>query len=256
MDKRVLIIISMALAISICASVVLAAEAVRDRENIGDIDPTKPVIFNLREEFYKLKGDDWKNFFILRTDVIKLGGVRNFLLRFDFPFVSAKLGRDTNHGLGDIYGQALLVPYGSEQFFFAIGSGLTAPSATDDSLGGGKWQISPLAIPGWWFQKPKTLLFIKIQNFASFAGQNDRADIHYMTVNPFLAMRINENWWVGADTETKVNWEQNNQRSYKSGIFILKMWTRRFGTWVKPEIPWGSHREGDWTVKASLFWNY
>jgi len=36
----------------------------------------------------------------------------------------------------------------------------------------------------------------------------------------------------------------------------MRMWTNSFGTWIKPEIPWGSNREGDWTVKTSFFWNY
>jgi hypothetical protein len=254
--RGIMIIIAIALAISVAVPGAVAGEA-EDREaSLGDVDPTKPVIFNVREEFYKLKGDDWRNALILRTDVIKLGGLRNFLLRFDVPFVSADLGQGTDHGLGDIYGQALLIPYGTEKFFFAIGSGLTAPSATENSLGAGKWQVAPLAIPGWWFKDPKGLFFVKIQDFVSFAGQSDRADIHYMTAQPFLVVKLSDKWWAGADTEAKVNWERDNQWSYKSGVIILRMLTKSFGTWVKPEIPWGPNREGDWNLKASFFWNY
>jgi hypothetical protein len=69
-------------------------------------------------------------------------------------------------------------------------------------------------------------------------------------------MMLNDRWWAGMDTEAKVNWERDNQRSYKSGVFLLRMRTKSFGTWVKPEIPWGSNREGDWAVKASFFLNY
>jgi len=126
--RGILIIIAIALAMSMGVPGALAAEAEPDEENLGDVDPTKPVVFNVREEFSKLQGDNWRNALILRTDVIKLGGLRNFLLRFDVPFVSSDLGRGTDHGLGDLYGQALLIPYGSESFFFAVGSGLTAPS--------------------------------------------------------------------------------------------------------------------------------
>jgi hypothetical protein len=178
----------------------------------------------------------------------------NLLLRFDVPFVSSDLGRGTDHGLGDLYGQALLIPYGTERFFFAVGSGLTAPSATENTLGSGKWQVAPGH--GWWFKDPKALFFIKTRDYISLAGQSDRADVHYMTVQPFLAVKLSERWWVGADTEVKINWERDNQESYKSGVILLRMWTKSFGTWVKPEIPWGPNREGDWNLKASFFWNY
>ena len=86
----------------------------------------RPIIFNVREEFSKLKGDDWRNVFILRTDVIKLGGLQNFLLGFDVFFVSPDLERGTGHGLDDLYGHVLLIPYAEERFFFTVGSGLTA----------------------------------------------------------------------------------------------------------------------------------
>ena len=190
---------------------------------------------------------------ILRTDVIKLGGLRNFLLRFDVPLVSSDLGRGTGHGLGDICGQALLIPYGSEHFLFAVGPGLTAPSATENSPDGGTCQVPPLAIPGWWFKKPKTLFFVKVQDSISFAGQSDRADMHAMTVQSFIVTKLSDRWWVGADTEAKVNGERDNERSCKSGVILLSMWSKSFGTWVKPEIPWGANREGDWNLKASFF---
>jgi hypothetical protein len=254
--KFILISIVILLSMPMVSPGAIATEAKNEEDNIGDVDPTKPIIFNVRDEFYKLNGDDWRNVLILRTDIIKLGGLRNLLLRFDVPFVSSDLGQGTDHGLGDIYGQALLIPYGSEKFFFMVGSGLTAPSATENSLGTGKWQVAPLAIPVWKFKDPKALIFIKTQDYISFAGQSDRADVHYMTVQPFAAVKLSDKWWAGADSEVKVNWERDNQKSYKSGVILLRMWTKSFGTWVKPEIPWGPNREGDWNLKASFFWNY
>jgi hypothetical protein len=254
--KGVLIIITIALAISVAVPWAVAAEAGHEEETPGDVDPTKPIVFNVREEFYNLKDDNWRNALILRTDIIKLGGLRNLLLRFDVPFMSTEVGQVRENGLGDLYGQLLLIPYTKDGFFFAVGSGLTAPSATENSLGAGKWQVAPLAIPGLRFKDPRGLLFFKIQDYVSFAGQDDRADIHYMTVQPALVMKLHDKWWAGADSEVKVNWEQDNHRSYKSGVYILRMWTKSFGTWVKPEIPWGPNREGDWTLKTSFFWNY
>ena len=38
------------------ASGAVADEPVHDEENLGDVDPTKPIVFNVREEFSKLQG--------------------------------------------------------------------------------------------------------------------------------------------------------------------------------------------------------
>jgi hypothetical protein len=192
----------------------------------------------------------------LRTDVVQLGGLRNFVARFDIPFVAADSGRRKEEGLGDLYGQFLLTPYRKDNFYLAVGSGLTLPTASHDMLGGGKWQVVPTVAPIWRFQDPKALFVVKIQDFISFAGQDDRANIHYMTVTPVLAMPIAEQWWVAVDTEAKVNWEKDNTWSFKSGLIILRMWSKSFGISLKPEIPWGANREGDWNLKTSFFWNY
>ena len=83
--RGVLIIIAIVIAMSMAVPWAIAAEAGHDEETLGDVDPTKPVVFNVREEFSKLQGDNWRNAFILRTDVIKLGGLRNFLCALMSP---------------------------------------------------------------------------------------------------------------------------------------------------------------------------
>jgi hypothetical protein len=254
--KTILIGIAIGLAILIAVSGAATAETEDQEESVGDLDPTRPVFFNVREEFYKLNGDAWSNALILRTDIVKLGGLRNFIARFDMPVIAADLGNGRDSGLGDLYGQLLLVPYQKDNFSLGIGSGLTIPTASHDTLGGGKWIVSPVVVPTWRFQDRRVLSFVKVQDYISFAGQEDRADIHYLTVTPLLAMKLSERWWVGADTEAKVNWARDNQRSYKSGVVLLRMWAKGFGTWIKPEIPWGPNREGDFTIKCSFFWNY
>ena len=230
-----------------------ANETEGQEESIGDLDPTRPVFFNVREEFYNLEGDAWRNALILRTDVVKLGGLRNFLLRFDVPLMAVDLGMGTDYGLGDLYGQLLLVPYRRDNFF-----SLSGPASQPPPLRKTPWEVENGRYLRWPFpfggsRTREAFFFVKVQDYISFAGKEDRADIHYMTVTPFLAMKIGERWWVGADTEAKFNWEQDNLRSYKSGVIILRRWTKGFGTWIKPEIPWGPNREGDFTIKCFVF---
>jgi len=59
--RGILIIIAIALAMSMAVPGALAAEAEPDEEILGDVDPTKPVVFNVREEFSKLQGDNGRN---------------------------------------------------------------------------------------------------------------------------------------------------------------------------------------------------
>jgi hypothetical protein len=72
-------------------------------------------------------------------------------------------------GLGDTYAQVLLLPYFSRTFAFFAGTGLKVPTATDQSLGTGKWIIAPAAGPVW-FLPTRGLFLVKVQNLTSFAG--------------------------------------------------------------------------------------
>ena len=94
---------------------------------------------------------------------------------------------------------------------------------------------------------------MKLQDWLSFAGDADRPDAHYLGITPVAAYRLTERWFALADSEAKVDWQQNQHTSCKSGILIGYMFSRRIGAWVKGEIPWGQYREGDWILKASVF---
>ena len=82
-----------------------------------DSDPTRPVVWSLREEYYNLPGQAWNNAFLFRVDRAVLKerprpfGRNGILTRLDIPFVVAKRADGTSAGLGDIYAQTLLLPY-------------------------------------------------------------------------------------------------------------------------------------------------
>jgi hypothetical protein len=107
----------------------------------ADSDPTRPVVWSLREEYYNLPQQAWNNAFLFRVDRAFLSnhpnvvGKRGILTRLDAPFVVAVRPDGTIAGLGDIYAQALLVPYLTRQFALAGGSGISFPTATDRRLG-------------------------------------------------------------------------------------------------------------------------
>jgi len=233
-------------------------EAALLEEIRNDTDPTKPVFFSLRNEYYDLRNDPWQNVAILRADRLILnrvalpGNSHGFLLRADFPVVTVNNGSSTRSGLGDLYGQAIVVPSFNKAFTIAWGTGMVLPTATN-SVGSGKWQVAPLVAPVLFFGRLKGFAFIKLQDYVSVAGEDDRPDVNYFLVTPTFLYRVSRTWWIVADSESKTDWERDDITSFKSGFQIGKMFSPRFGMWVKSEIPWGPDRLGDWTLKLTGF---
>ena len=87
-------------------------------------------------------------------------------------------------GLGDIQQSLFLSPAKPGKLIWGVGPILQFPSATDDSLGQGKWGAGPsavaLTVHGPW------VLGALINNVWSFAGDSDRKDVNQMLLQPFV----------------------------------------------------------------------
>jgi hypothetical protein len=227
----------------------------------ADTDPTKPIFFSIRDEHYDLPDDRWLNLALLRMDAVigaaQPGGrPRGVLLRADLPLATFDDGFDTTAGLGDLYGQALvfpgLLPNLPSNLLLGVGTGLVLPTATDDVLGRGKWIAAPAVAPVWLFPR-RGLAFVKVQDWISFAGDGGRPDVHYLTVTPTLLWRLSPRWWALVDAESTSDWEQGGQTSFRVGLLLGRMLSPRYGVSLKAELPYGGHRQTDWTLKAVFF---
>jgi len=225
----------------------------------ADTDPTKPVIFSFRNEFYDLKQGLWKNVNIFRADKAVLektelpGRTRGFILRADVPVVTFYNGDDTEAGLGDMYGQALCAPRIRGPFFLAVGTGLVLPTADYNlGLGLGKYIIAPAVVPVVFIPR-RGLAYVKIQDWVSFAGKSVPLDVHYLTITPRILWRLSKRWWMLVDEESLTDWEKGSKTNYKAGFLVGFMLTRRMGISVQAEIPFGAYRQGDWTIKTLFF---
>jgi hypothetical protein len=247
----------------LCLSAIAAAQAgsptVAPPPPAGDdSDPTRPVVWSLREEYYNLPGESWNNVSIFRVDRAVLKerprplGKRGFLMRLDVPFVVGHRPTGTSAGLGDIYAQTLLLPYSRGKFILAAGSGVFLPTATSQRLGTGKLTVAPAIAPVWFVPK-RGFLLVKVQDYFSVAGANDRPDLHYMTITPLLVWRLkNKPYWVQVDSETQTFWNRDNHTSYKAG-FLLGRMTERRGVWIKLEVGMGPYRTQSLAIKTSIF---
>ena len=221
-----------------------------------DDDPTRAVFFSVREEYRNLIDGAWNNRLVLRKDAVVLkgkrgGGRTGYLLRTDVPITTTHLGTETQTGLGDIYGQALYVPYLSRKFAFVTGTGIVFPTATHKTLGLGKWQVAPLAVPVWFLPQKKGFFLVKFQDFISIAGVGDRPDVHALFINPILNYIPAGRWLVQAEVESRTNWKNDNRTDFRVGFGAGRVMTRRLFLGIKCEIPIGATRSGDWTIKVT-----
>jgi hypothetical protein len=226
----------------------------------NDSNPTRPVLFSLRPELYARGADVTQAALIFRYDRAALRrrrwlpGERGVVLRFEMPLSYTQAGDSIRQtGLGDAYAQLLVAPYLTRTFAFVVGSGLQVPTASDDLLGSGKWILAPAAGPVWFF-RGRGLLFVKLQELVSVAGDSRRSDVNTLLITPIFIHTVKERWWVLADSETRTNWLREGRTGVKSGLQIGRTIATGFGVWAKPEVWWGPNRDGRWNLKLGLVW--
>ena len=223
-----------------------------------DEDPTKPILYSIRNEYRDLRNGAWADTLLLRVDRLSFrnlknkGGAKGLILRADIPLNTVHNGTTTRTGLGDFYGQALYVPRVGRRFAFAVGGGIVLPTATDKMLGQGKFVVAPAAVPVWYFAKRKRVALIRFQNFVSVAGSKSRPDINFFVADPTITHPITRKWWIGANTEFKWDWRRK-LASGITGFQVGRMVRGKFGFWLKPEVPWGPGRMGNFTLKFTVF---
>lgn len=115
------------------------------------------------------------------------------LLRATLPVSSVDTGAQSKTGLGDlnIFDIFLLQTEGTQ---LGVGPLITAPTASDDLLGTGKWQggLAAVAVK----PSPKGILGGLLQWQSSFAGDDDRADVQSLTAQPFIIYNLPEGWYL------------------------------------------------------------
>jgi hypothetical protein len=237
------------IALLVCALAMAQAQGTEE-------DPTRAVFFSARDEHRDLAGGAWNNRLVLRKDVVLLRGrvfaPGGFLTRADLPIATTHTDSSTHSGLGDLYSQILFVPHSSQRFAFAAGSGMFFPTATHKTLGSGKWQLAPMIAPVWYLPPGKGFSFVKIQDVVSFAGAGSRSDIHYLLVTPTLLYRPVRKWWIVTDLESRIDWRNDNRADFRAGLQVGRIVGGKMGITIKPEIPFGGTKQGDWTLKVSF----
>src|SRR4029453_6460263 len=126
--------------------------------------------------------------------------------------VGAEIG-ETEFGLGDLTPEFFFSPrkpiqLGPEaSLVWGLGPAFQFPTATDDELGTGKWSAGPGFVVFLSDRALHVTTGFLILNLWSFAGDEDRADVNAMTLQPFLNYNLPKGWYLTASPLITADWE-------------------------------------------------
>ena len=156
-----------------------------------------------------------------------------------------------NYGFGDMNPTFFLTPAKPGKFIWGAGPALVIPTATDSSLGQGKWSIGPsfvgLAQPDPW-----TLGFL-VNNVWSFAGDGSRPSVNQMTLQYFVNYNLKGGWYLTSQPIITANWAASGKdvwtvpfgggigRIMKVGFQPINLSAQLYVTPIRPanSSPWG-----------------
>ena len=125
------------------------------------------------------------------------------------------LGDDTDFGLGDLTPEFFFSPTKpiplspGVEFVWGAGPAFQLPTATDSRLGSGKWSAGPGLVVLLLSKKPDVVTGFLVNNLWSFAGDEDRANVNLMTLQPFFNYNLPEGWYLTTSPVITADWEAN-----------------------------------------------
>jgi hypothetical protein len=185
-----------------CSTVLLASLAsAQEHQDINEANnPLTPKItINFQDyfipSFKDTPGNPHANQFLLRGLIPSDMGGMPQLLRFTLPIAtSPDVPTGYITGLGDLTLMDIFILPKQGDVTFGLGPLLVLPTATDSSLGSGKWQIGAVGIgvaPQDW-----GLLAGLVTYQTSFAGADSREDMDLFTLQPIVNVNLTDGWYL------------------------------------------------------------
>ena len=178
-----------------------AAAGAQEHEDVNAANnPLTPKITINFQDYYipnfiGTPGDPEANQFLLRGLIPSdMWGLPQ-LLRFTLPIAtSPAMPSGYVTGLGDLTLMDIFILPKHGEITFGAGPLIVLPTATDTSLGAGKWQVGAAGVvvaPQRW-----GLLAGLLTYQTSFAGSSDRDDVNLLTFQPIVNVNLSEGWYL------------------------------------------------------------
>ena len=138
-----------------------------------------------------------------------LPGGRNIFVTSKVPFISQPVGpSDRTKGLGDIAVTTLFSPAARNGWTIGFGPSMVFPTATDDTLGQGKFDIGPaIALVK---SKKEWIAGVLIAQNWSVTGSDSRPGTSRLIVSPFGTWYINKGWYLLSNTTFSADWNASS----------------------------------------------
>lgn len=112
---------------------------------------------------------------------------------------------DGSWGISDLNYSFYYTKLNAGKIPWGIGPSITLPIASDNRLGTGKWSAGISAVIV--YQTGKWTFDIVARQTWSFAGDDERADVNQMVINPLIAYNIGKGWALSTFPTISVNWD-------------------------------------------------
>ncbi len=161
-------------------------------------------------------------------------------------------------GIGDTLFSSFLSPREPGKIIWGVGPALLLPTATDDTLGTGKWGAGPslvaLIMPDPW------VIGFVASNIWSFAGDSDRNKVNLFTLQYFINYNLPKGWYLSSAPINTANWEADDGNKWtiplgggggkivRLGKLPINLQTQAFYNIEKPE----NGPEWQWRLQIQL----
>jgi len=121
------------------------------------------------------------------------------------PELPAGISGGDTFGLGDINFSFYFSPAKPGKAIWGVGPSITLPTATDEILGTRKWSAGPAGVI---LLMPKPFVVgALVRQLFSFAGNDDRADVSQLLIQPFVNYNLPKGWYLVSSPAITNNWE-------------------------------------------------
>lgn len=186
-------------------------------------------------------------------------------LRAEVPLLWLDNGHDSETGLGDLYAEVLkTLPVPDQRVTAAAALGIVLPTANEDALGAGKWQLAPKLVGALHLDKEdKSLAYVEAQDFFSVSGDENRDSVHYLLITAAFRQNLDKGLWLLGGLNDRYDWKTDNlwsvddfhnnlQAKLEGGLVFAPA----KAAWVDLYFPLGDNRYLEFGISASVMMRY
>jgi hypothetical protein len=184
---------------------------------------------------------------------------KDWLLRLDFPFLRwadpNRSGAGSLQGLGDLIVTAGWRAYSTPEYAFFLGAMSTFPTAAEDGLGTGKYNVGPLIATARFLPRWESFLFGVFQHLLSVGGDPSRKDVELTRASLQINTIWAERWWTTVQGIGQLNWERSAKSSMTLEFEAGRNLGGRWGAYVRPGVGlWGRTEPGAyiWNIEIGI----